>query len=226
MGNRPAPTYVCRASASIRCHALVIGSTLPRDVTARFRIDWQTDVGHFAAIEPSLDEVTAHASELAAGYNDPRNAELMGHTEPLSIDEVIDHYDETIDEGARAFLLFVDGALVGDGDLRGMRDGAAEFAFMIAAPTFQGKGLGTRFAVMIHAFGFAELGLARIYASVVPENVASRRVFEKMGYRLDDSAEARSYADEPGDVTLVIDRPTFERSHTQALAQIAICIRA
>jgi len=196
-------------------------------VTAsRFRIDWQTEVGHLAAIEPSLDEVTAHAEELAAGYNDPRNAELMGHTEPMSVDEVVDHYDAAIEEGVRSFLLFVDGALVGDGDLRGARGSAAEFAFMIAAPSIQGKGLGTRFAVMLHAFGFAQLGLDRIYASVVPHNVASRRVFEKIGYRLDDGPEARSYADEPGDVTLVLDRATFERIHTVALEQIQISDRS
>jgi len=150
----------------------------------------------------------------------------MGHTEPISDDEVVDHYGASAEGGARAFLLHVDGALVGDGDLRGLRDGAAEFAFMIAAPSIQGKGLGTRFAVMIHAFGFVQLGLARIYASVVPHNVASRRVFEKMGYQLDDGPEARSYADEPGDVTLVIDRATFERNHAQALAQIQIAPRS
>jgi RimJ/RimL family protein N-acetyltransferase len=194
--------------------------------TPRFRIDWQTGVGHFAAIEPTLDEVADHAAQLAAGYNDPRNAELLGHTEPLSDDEVIDHYDASIEEGVRSFLLFVDGALVGDGDLRGMHDGAAEFAFMIAAPTLQGKGLGTRFAVMLHAFGFAQLSLSRIYASVVPNNVASRRVFEKVGYRLDDGPEARSYADEPGDITLVIDRETFARNHATALDQIAFGVRS
>ena len=191
-----------------------------------FRIDWHTDVGHLEAIEPTLIEVTAHAAQLAAGYNDPRNAELMGHTEPISEDEVVDHYDASMEDGVRSFLLFVDGALVGDGDLRGERDGAAEFAFMIAAPTLQGKGVGTRFAVMIHAFGFAQVGLTRIYASVVPHNVASRRVFEKMGYRLDDGAEARSYADEPGDVTLVLDRETFERSCARALEQIRIAARS
>jgi len=93
--------------------------------TARFRIDWQTEVGHFAAIEPTLGEVTDHAAQLAASYNDPRNAELLGHTEPLSDDEVIDHYDASMEEGVRSFLLFV--------------DRAAELAFLIAAHTIHGK---------------------------------------------------------------------------------------
>ena len=95
-------------------------------IASGFRIDWQTDVGHLAAIEPTLDEVTTHAAQLAAGYNDPRNAELMGHTEPISDDEVVDHYDASFEDGVRSFLLHLDGGLVGDGDLRGLRDGAAE----------------------------------------------------------------------------------------------------
>ncbi len=189
---------------------------------AAVRIDWKTDAGQLAAIEPTVDEVATHAAQLAAGYNDPRNAELMGHEAALSPDDVVDHYEAAMEEGVRSFLLFVDGGFVGDGDLRGFDGDAAEFAFMIAAPNSQGKGLGTRFALMIHAFGFAQLGLGRIYASVVPHNVASRRVFEKMGYRLDESEEARSFADEPGDVTLVIDRETFDRNHAASLAQITI----
>ena len=101
----------------------------------------------------------------------------------------------------------------GDGDLRNFRGSTAEFAFMIAAPAAQGKGLGTRFATMIHAFGFHRLALERIYASVVPQNTASRRVFEKLGYVVDDSPAGREYAEEPGDIVLVLDRETFLRGN-------------
>ena len=191
----------------------------------RFRIDWTTDAGQLAAIEPTLDEVSAHAAALAAGYNHPANAELMGHTEPLEPDEVVESYAELIEEGGRAFLLYRDGELAGDGDLRHLHDGGAEFAFMIGTPSAQGKGLGTRFAIMIHAFGFQEAGLDRIYASIVPHNTASRRVFEKLGYVLDDGPVARSFADEPGDIVMAIDRGTFERTHAAALAQIRTAMR-
>ena len=78
---------------------------------------------------------------------------------------------------------------------------------------------------MIHAVGFRELALERIYASVVPHNVASRRVFEKLGYVTDDSDAAREYADEPGDVTLALARTTFERMHRAVLSQIEIGAR-
>lgn len=189
------------------------------------RIEWTIGDLALAAIEPTAAEVAAAAPALAVAYNDPRNAPLLGHTEPLGPDDVIDHYAELEAAGARQFLLLADGALAGDADLRGLRRGAAEFAFLVAAPAAQGKGLGTRFAQMIHTFGFNALGLATIYASVVPENVASRRVFAKLGYVEDASPAARRYADEPGDLVLSIDRATFLAGHADATTAIRIAAR-
>lgn len=188
----------------------------------RFRIDWASDAGALAAIEPTVDEVAAHAAALARGYNDPRNAHLLGHDEHVPDDEVVEHFAFVRDEGGRAFLLFRDGALAGDADLRGVHDGAAEFAFLIATPAEQGKGLGTKFATMIHALAFARLGLQRVYASIVRDNIASRRVFEKLGYAVDASATARAFAEQADDVVMSIDKDTFERANRAALAQITI----
>jgi RimJ/RimL family protein N-acetyltransferase len=190
--------------------------------TPGVRIEWTTDVGELVAVEPQLSDVAAHAVELAAGYNEPENARLMGHVEPFSEADVVDHYKSMREEGARVFLLYLKGKLVGDADLRGMRDGAAEFAFMIAARDQQGRGLGTKFALMLTAYAFTTLGLDRVYASVAPKNRASRRVFEKLGYQLDSSIEARAFADEPGDDTLVIARKAFERAHAATLTQLRI----
>jgi RimJ/RimL family protein N-acetyltransferase len=126
-------------------------------------------------------------------------------------------------------LLYADGALAGDADLRGIDHGAAEFAFLIGRPGAQGKGLGTRFAIMVHAFGFAPpplgLGLERIYASVVPANAASLRVFAKLGYTEDQRASARRWADAPDDVVLGIDRATFVARHVDAVEAIEIAPR-
>jgi RimJ/RimL family protein N-acetyltransferase len=192
---------------------------------ARTRIDWQTDVGRLEALEVTLDDVVEYADQLAAGYNHPSNAELMGHAEPLAPDDVVESYAELLDDGGHAFLLLRDGAFAGDADLRRIRGGAAEFAFMIGAPAAQGKGLGTRYALMIHVYGFETLGLRHIYASIVPHNVASRRVFEKLGYAIDASPAARAFADEPGDVVMAIDRATFEHANDAARAQIRIAPR-
>ena len=78
-------------------------------------------------------------------------------------------------------------------------------------------GLGTRFATMVHALAFDQ-GIEKIYATVVPENVASRRVFEKLGYTVDAGEAARKYGDE-GDVVLSIGRQTFlARNPANAIA--------
>ncbi len=186
----------------------------------RFELQWSTPVGELRAIEPVTAEVRQHARALAVAYNDPRNAALLSHTEMLSEADVLEHYAS----GGRMFLLFRDGTLSGDGDLRGISHAAAEFAFLIASPDAQGKGLGTRFAIMLHAFAFAQLEVRRVYASVVPQNVASRRVFEKLGYLPDASAEARACAD-AGDVTLSVDRATFDRLCAGAVTEIRMAVR-
>ena len=160
--------------------------------------------GALSVIEPTAEQVAAVAGELVTAYNDPSNATLLGHTTELVVGDVIEHYAR-LRRDAHPFLLFDDNQLAGDADLRGVGGGACEFAFMIAKPAAQGKGLGTRFATMIHAFAFQQLGLERVYATVIPDNVASRRVFEKLGYVVDDTTEL---GDE-GDVVLRIDRATF-----------------
>lgn len=187
-----------------------------------FRIAWTTELGELVAVEPQLAEVSAHAEELASGYNEPENARLMAHTEPYSPWDVTEHYRGLLEEGARLFLLFVEDQLVGDADLRGFRHNSAEFAFLIAARARQGKGLGTRLALMIHAFAFTTLGLERLYASISPENRASRRVFEKLGFSIDDGPEARTFADEPQDIVMRIDRTAFLQLNGPAVARIVI----
>jgi RimJ/RimL family protein N-acetyltransferase len=191
----------------------------------RYEITWSTPAGQLRAIEPRCDEVALHAAALAAAYNDPHNAPLLGHTEPINEQDVAAHYGELSDEGGHGFLVFRDGELVADADLRGVSRAAAEFAFMVAAVTAQGRGLGTKIATMIHAFAFTQLQLERVYASIVPANAASLRVFDKLGYVVDTSPAARGYADEPGDLTMMIERPIFEELHRLALAEIEIAMR-
>jgi RimJ/RimL family protein N-acetyltransferase len=191
----------------------------------RHRIAWSTPSGLLLAIEPRHDEIARHATALAAAYNDPHNAPLLGHTELVAERDVIAHYASLRAAGGHNFLVLRDGVLVGDADLRGVSRGSAEFAFLIAEVAAQGKGLGTRLAVMVHAFAFLRLGLERVYASIIPGNIASRRVFEKLGYALDAGPAARAYADDPGDITMVVEGAAFVRSHAQAMAEIEIAVR-
>ena len=107
-------------------------------------------------------------------------------------------------------LLWQQGVLAGDADFRNIRGGTAEFAILIGNRGTQGRGIGTRFAVILHVFAFRILRLARVYVSIIPSNAASRRLFEKLGYQIDDSPEARDTIDEDSDVTMSIDQDRFE----------------
>ena len=91
---------------------------------------------------------------------------------------------------------------------------------MIGGRATQGRGLGTRFGLMLHAFGYGVLGLGRLYISVIPANAASRRLFEKLGYEVDDSPEAREFIDEESDLTMSLARSAFERARGDERAAI------
>lgn len=191
----------------------------------QYQIAWTTPGGSLVALEPRRDEVVRHAPALAAAYNHPRNAPLLGHTESIDAGGVVDHYASVAANGGHNFLVFRGAELVADADLRNVSGDAAEFAFLVISPAAQGKGLGTQVATLVHAFGFVRLGLERIYASIIPRNTASRRVFEKLGHRIDDSPGARKFADEPDDITMMVERAEFERAHARVLAEIRIAPR-
>lgn len=63
-------------------------------------------------------------------------------------------------------------------------------------PRARGRGLGSRAVALVARWAVTDAGLARVEALVVPDNVASRRVLEKIGFRRE--GHLRSY--------LVVDR--------------------
>lgn len=190
-------------------------------------VEWTQGGELLAAIEPTAEELRRAAPALAAFYNDDHNRRMMAHDdEPHTAEDVVAYYEELRVEGGRPFLLYLDGVLMGDADFRNIDGDTAEFAIMIGGRAAQGRGLGTRFGRMLHVFGFGTLGLGRIYISVIPANTASRRLFEKLGYQIDDSPDAREFVDEPSDITMSLPRATFDRARTDELAAIRALERA
>ena len=178
------------------------------------------------AVEPTGDELRGAAPVLAASYNDSHNRVMMGHDdEPHTAGDVVAYYEQLRIEGGRPFLLYMNGVLMGDADFRNIGDISGEFAIMIGGRASQGRGLGTRFALMLHAFGYDVLGLERIYISVIPANAASRRLFEKLGYQPDDSPQARALIDEETDLTMSLARSAFDRTRIADQAAIRAAIR-
>ena len=189
-------------------------------------VEWEQGGQLLTALEPTDDELRRAAPALAVSYNDSHNRVMMGHDdEPHTAGDVIAYYEQLRIEGGRPFLLYMDGVLMGDADFRNIADVTGEFAIMIGGRASQGHGLGTRFALMLHAFGYDVLGLERIYISVIPANAASRRLFEKLGYQPDDSPEARALVDEQTDLTMSLARSAFDPARIADQAAIRAAIR-
>lgn len=62
--------------------------------------------------------------------------------------------------------------------------GVAELGFVIGRAHW-GRGLGTAAGRLVKGFAFDSLGLAEIRAELLQSNAASRRVLEKLGFRLE-----------------------------------------
>jgi RimJ/RimL family protein N-acetyltransferase len=176
--------------------------------------------------EPILAEVVAAAPLLAAFYNDSHNYAMLANTRELTATEVVETFQSMRAAGGRPFLLEQDGALMGDADFRNVVGSEAEFAILIGHRAQQSRGLGTRYAAMMHVAALRVLGLDRIYATVIPTNIASRRMFEKLGYQMDHSPRAASFADTEGDIAMSINLAQFEGAHADLLREAVITARA
>lgn len=188
--------------------------------TERYAVEIQTPHGLFCASEPSPPEIQQALPELARFYNERHNRSMLGNTMAMAEPEILRYYAEMQDADARPFLLHLDDKLMGDADLRHIQPPFAEFAILIGDRTRQGHGLGLQFSLLIHALAFADLNLERIYASILPENAASLRLFEKLGYTRDLGAQALTYADADTDVILSLDRARFAQLHEISRVQI------
>jgi RimJ/RimL family protein N-acetyltransferase len=180
------------------------------------------DGDRLRAVEPTRPEIAKAAPRLASFYNDPHNRQMLAHEEDLSAPDVVAHYGALQDEGAHAFFLELDGRLVGDADLRNLNRHRAEVAILVGDRSMQGRGLGTRFGIMVHAFAFEALKLRRTYASIIPTNVGSLRLFEKLGYRRDETRIARRFTDDPTDVSLSLESTRFRELHGSVASQVKI----
>lgn len=192
----------------------------------RHQVEWTAGDGALRAFEPTPRELEGVAEQLAVYYNEPHNSTMMDHSGPMSPADVIEHFAEMQAAGDRPFLLERDGVLMGDADLRHIKAGRAEFAIMIGQRGLQGKGLGTRFALMLHALAFEALGLERVFVAIIPANAASQGLFRKLGHETDMSPAARAYIDEEDDVTMSMGKEAFRRAHANVVSEVRWSERA
>jgi RimJ/RimL family protein N-acetyltransferase len=147
-------------------------------VTPRLRLRAFTD--------DDVDPLWTHVSDPDL----PRMMSWAAHTDPSQTVEFIRQVNVNRANGAGVtWAIELAGQLVGcialdqvSFTLRAWRIDRAELGYWIA-PAHWGKGLMTEAAHAVVRAGFETIGLHKITVGCLAENVASRRVIEKLGFR-------------------------------------------
>ncbi len=157
----------------------------------------------------SMDDL----DDLFAIRSDPEVMRFIGESRPQSLDQVRDALENVISVwkqhgfGRWAIVHKGDEKLIGWCGLAFLDNtDEIEIGYGIAKE-YWGKGLTTEAAVVSIKYGFEDLKLNRIVAVAMPENIASRRIMEKMGMRY----EKTGYWYEAELVYYVIMRDEYER---------------
>lgn len=83
-----------------------------------------------------------------------------------------------------------DGRLVGHAEIKDTTDIDGHEIIYALARRAQGRGLGTELASALVSYGFGELGLSEVHATVAHDNAASLALLEKLGFsRIDETSD-------------------------------------
>jgi ribosomal-protein-alanine N-acetyltransferase len=149
---------------------------------------------------PRTTDVPAfrHALRRNHAHLKPWSVAPVGGEDPASLTSVsraILRNRREWKQGA-SYVFFVaprddDSTLIGRVALGGVLRGAFQNAYLgyWIDEGRQGQGLTTEAVVAATSFAFASVGLHRVQAAVMPSNLASQRVLEKVGYRREGMAE-------------------------------------
>jgi len=185
-------------------------------------LHWVKDGMRLVAIEPDEAKIRLHAEQIAAWYNDPHNHEMMTGLARHEDFDVIEFVTDLQKAGGHYFLLFCDGQLVGDGDFRNIKQDRAEFTLMIGGSEFKGKGLGTAFTTLLHAFAFDVLNLSAVYLTTVFQNEAALRCYAKVGYVRVDRLPEPDPDGQEDDIPMVLHRDAFRNRHHERFCKSVV----
>lgn len=87
----------------------------------------------------------------------------------------------------RIFAIREEGRLVGTCQLHSIHSAhrSAELQIRIGDPESRGRGIGTAATARLLEIGFRELGLHRVYLHVFATNEPARRLYERLGFRVE-----------------------------------------
>lgn len=84
----------------------------------------------------------------------------------------------------RRFAILADGQYIGNVYLIGIKYGYGEISTFIGNKQYWNKGIGTIAKKLLLDYAFTKEGLKLVISRVRKENIASRRVNEKIGFKL------------------------------------------
>lgn len=157
-------------------------------------------------------------AEVVAAYrNDPEIARYQGWDLPCTADDVADWISSFMEEpwpspgSAINVAIDLDGTLIGDVAVGWDDTDAEAWIGFTLQREHHGRGYATEAATAVVERLLTE-GSARITASVDPENVASVRVLERVGFRRTGSTRSEVRGEWVDDDTYAIERVEPERS--------------
>jgi RimJ/RimL family protein N-acetyltransferase len=133
-----------------------------------------------------------HSPELHRLYTDPLVVKTLASArKPLPEEKIVEIIQQAVDHwqehgfGYWVFHLKKDGQFVGRGGLTTHQfDGKEVVGLGYATmPDYWNRGFATEIAAASLEIGFGHLGLAEIWSWALPDNLASQRVMEKLGFR-------------------------------------------
>jgi RimJ/RimL family protein N-acetyltransferase len=101
---------------------------------------------------------------------------------PYTMDDALAFVRDDIGLGANQFAVTMDGQVVASVGLRTKRFQRGEIGYW-CAPAARGRGIVPRAARLLCRYAFDSLGIERLEMTADPDNRASQRVAEKVGFR-------------------------------------------
>ena len=141
-------------------------------------------VGNLLFRKPCLDDI----NDLIMVKNDDESALLLGGVHHhYTKDDIINWINFHNSQEDEAVFVVVDtdtGHVIGHAGIYKIdkRIRRAEYGILIGAKNARGKGYGTKITNAISEYGFKVLGLHKIKALVLKENLPSYFMFKKCGY--------------------------------------------
>ena len=143
-----------------------------------------------------LEPLTPEQARAAVAGRSPGRPAAAGWPVPESLGalRLFAEHGAAGDDGGWLVVLRSTGEVIGDCSWRGGPDptGTAEIGYGIAEP-YRGQGYGHEAVAALTAWCLDRPGTRRLAAEVHVDNVASRRLVERLGFRLESASGGAAY---------------------------------